>query len=243
VILISLRGVGVDPDTRGETLSVQLWSDGRRSITFRAQNVWAIADIQRDLERGHGPRNSGDFVAELADRLVGRMDDVIAHMEAETHRLGHAGAHGDTGKLVGELAQLRRRMLRLRRYLGPQRRALSVLASAKVDWLETDDRGQLRAVAEQTAEYAEGLDAALAITAITQDELLQRSSEKTERRIYTLTVLTAIFMPLGFITGLLGVNLAGIPDATDPMAFLFLCGLLVVIVLVQLLILCLKGWL
>jgi zinc transporter len=243
VILISLRGVGVDPDTRGETLSVQLWSDGRRIITFRAQNVWAIADIRRDLGRGYGPRNSGDFVAELADRLVGRMDDVIADVETETHRLGHAATRGNTGELVGELAQLRRRMLRLRRYLGPQRRALSVLASAKVDWLETDDRDQLRAVAEQRAEYSEGLDAALAITAITQDELLQRSSEKTERRIYTLTVLTVIFMPLGFITGLLGVNLAGIPDATDPMAFLFLCGLLVVIVLGQLLILRLKGWL
>jgi len=68
-------------------------------------------------------------------------------------------------------------------------------------------------------------------------------SEKTERRIYTLTVLAAIFMPLSFVTGLLGVNLAGIPEATDPLAFLALCGLLSVIVLVQLLILRLKGWL
>jgi zinc transporter len=241
--LLSLRGVSVDPDARAETLSIQLWSDGRRIITCRDHHSAAIAEIRRELERGRGPRNSGDFVAELADLLVERMDDVIGDIEAQTHRLGHAGGQADTGELVGELAQLRRRMMRLRRYLGPQRRALAILAAANVEWLESDDRDRLRAVAEQTAEYAEGLDAALAITAVTQDELLQRSSERTEKRIYTLTVLTAIFMPLSFLTGLLGVNLAGIPRADNPEAFLTLCAILLVVILVQLLILRLKGWL
>lgn len=190
--LISLRGIGVDPDVQGATLSLQLWTDGRRIISCRDHHVWVVADIRRDLERGRGPRNSGDFVAELADLLVGRMDDVISDVEAQTHRLGHRGEHVDTEQSVGELAQLRRRMLRLRRHLSPQRRALVVLAAAPVAWLEGEDRDRLRVVAEQTAEYAETLDTALAITAITQDELLQRSSEKIEYRIYTLTVLNRV---------------------------------------------------
>jgi zinc transporter len=173
--LISLRGMGVDPDAQGAALSVQLWTDGQRIISCRDHQVWAVADIRRALERGRGPRNSGDFVAELADLLVGRMDDIIGEVEAQTHRLGHAGGHLDTELSVGALAQLRRRMLRLRRYLTPQRRALAVLAAAPVGWLEGEDRDRLRAVAEQTAEYTEALDTALAITAITaitQDELL-----------------------------------------------------------------------
>lgn len=241
--LISLRGISVDPEAPGTTLSVQLWSDGRRIVTCRDHHFWAIADIRRDLEHGQGPRNSGELVATLSDRLVDRMDEVIGDAEAQTYRLGHAGAQSDTGQLVGELAELRRRMMRLRRYLGPQRRALAVLASAPVDWLRAEDRDRLRAVAEQTAEYAEGLDSALAITAVTQDELLQRSSEKTAKRMYALTLLTGIFMPLTFVTGLLGVNLAGIPGAESPMAFLVLMALLLVVVLLQLLVLRWKRWL
>jgi zinc transporter len=50
-------------------------------------------------------------------------------------------------------------------------------------------------------------------------------------------------MPLSFVTGLLGVNLAGIPHASDPLAFLALCGLLVLVVLMQILVLRWKGWL
>lgn len=248
--LISLRGVGgsaagirSDPAAVGTTLSVQLWSDGQRLITCRDQQVSGIADLRRDLEHGRGPRSCGDFVAELADRLVDHMDQVIGDAEAETHRLGHAGARSDTGQLVGELAELRRRMMRLRRYLGPQRRALAVLAAAPIAWLEADDRARLRAVAEQTAEYAEGLDASLAITAVTQDELLQRSSERMERRIYALTLLTAFFMPLTFVTGLLGVNLAGIPSAESPTAFVVLCALLVLLIFLEVLILRWKRWL
>jgi hypothetical protein len=100
----------------------------------------AIAEIRRQLERGHGPRNSGDFVAELADLLVDRMDDVTADVEAETHRVGHAGERGDTGELVGELARLRRRMMRLKCYLGPQRRGLSAPRSYLADAKGTKSR-------------------------------------------------------------------------------------------------------
>jgi zinc transporter len=214
-----------------------------RVITCRDRHLSAIADIRRDLEHGQGPRSGGELIVTLSDRLVDRMDDVIGDAEAQTHRLGHAGAQSDTGQLVGELAELRRRMMRLRRYLGPQRRALAVLAAAPVDWLDAEDRDRLRAVAEQTAEYAEGLDSALAITAVTQDELLQRSSEKTAKRMYALTLLTGIFMPLTFVTGLLGVNLAGIPGAESSMAFLVLMALLFIVVLFQLLILRWKRWL
>lgn len=88
-----------------------------------------------------------------------------------------------------------------------------------------------------------GLEAAQQISAITQEEILQRSTEKTERRLFSLTVLTAIFLPLTFITGLLGVNLAGIPDANDPWSFLLLCLLLGILVAAQLWYLRRKGWL
>jgi len=63
---------------------------------------------------------------------------------------------------------------------------------------------------------------------VMQDEPTNRLSEQMNRNMYLLTIVASIFLPLGFITGLLGVNVGGIPGTEDPQGFLMLCGLLLV---------------
>jgi zinc transporter len=225
-----------------DMLSVVAWTNGARIITCRDQPAQAIADLRRDIEHGRGPMDTGEFLSQLAERLVSAMDDLIADAEADTERLGYASSRRDTGALVEELAGIRRRMIRLGRYLGPQRRALTHLAVAPLTWLNHDDRALLHATAEQTAEFEDSLRSALEVAEITQDELLQRSSEKTEQRVYVLTLISAVFMPLSFVTGLFGVNLAGIPAAEHPLAFATLSASLLGLVAVELLIFKRKGW-
>ena len=38
-----------------------------------------------------------------------------------------------------------------------------------------------------------------------------------------LSLVATIFLPLSFITGLLGINVSGIPEANNPHAFLLVC--------------------
>ena len=45
----------------------------------------------------------------------------------------------------------------------------------------------------------------------------------------TLTVVAAIFLPLGFVTGLLGINVGGIPLAESKAGFWAVCGGLLVL--------------
>ncbi len=242
-VLLSLRGLSMEPSApEDDMLSVQVWTNGARIITCRDRPAQAISDLRRDLDHGQGPADTGEFLSVLAERLVSAMDDLIAEAEADTDRLGQTGARSNTAALVEELAGIRRRMIRLGRYLGPQRRALTHLAAAPLAWLNQEDRALLHATAEQTAEFEDSLRSALEVAEITQDELLQRSSEKTEQRVYVLTLISAVFMPLSFVTGLFGVNLAGIPAAENPLSFAALVGSLVALVGVQLLIFKAKGW-
>ena len=44
-----------------------------------------------------------------------------------------------------------------------------------------------------------------------------------------LSVVAAIFLPLGLLTGLLGMNVAGMPGTGSPAAFWIVCGLLLAI--------------
>ena len=44
-----------------------------------------------------------------------------------------------------------------------------------------------------------------------QDEIAARSASRTNRQLYVLSILTALFMPATFITGLFGINVKGLP--------------------------------
>ncbi|WP_038365524.1 CorA family divalent cation transporter [Bosea sp. UNC402CLCol] len=44
-----------------------------------------------------------------------------------------------------------------------------------------------------------------------QDEIAARSANRTNRQLYVLSILTALFLPATFITGLFGINVKGLP--------------------------------
>jgi zinc transporter len=52
-------------------------------------------------------------------------------------------------------------------------------------------------------------------------------SEESNSRMYVLSIVSAIFLPLGFATGLLGINVGGIPGAENHYAFAIFIGILV----------------
>jgi zinc transporter len=94
----------------------------------------------------------------------------------------------------------------------------------------------LRETAERTARYVEDIDAARERALISQEELNNRLAERMNRAMYTLSIVAAIFLPLGLLTGLLGINVGGIPGTENPKAFLIVTVFLVVLAIV------LVGW-
>jgi zinc transporter len=78
------------------------------------------------------------------------------------------------------------------------------------------------------------LDAARDRAAVTQEELGSRVAEAANQRLYILSIITAFFLPLGFVCSLLGVNVGGVPLQKDDWAFWALCGLFALYVAAQL---------
>jgi len=102
---------------------------------------------------------------------------------------------------------------------------------------------KLREVSDRLVRHIENIDAVRERAAITQEELINRVSEQLNKRMYVLSVVAAIFLPLGFFTGLLGVNVGGIPGGDNPKAFLVFILLLIVVVIFQVLLFRWKKWL
>jgi zinc transporter len=64
---------------------------------------------------------------------------------------------------------------------------------------------------------------------VTQEELAARLSEQMNRNTYMLSVVAGVFLPLGLLTGLLGINVGGIPGTENPNAFVIVCVTMVVL--------------
>jgi zinc transporter len=76
---------------------------------------------------------------------------------------------------------------------------------------------------------AEELEAVRERSALIHEQLTDLRSEQIENRALLLSIVALIFLPLTFLTGLLGMNVDGIPAAHQPWAFWGVVGFCVVI--------------
>ena len=113
----------------------------------------------------------------------------------------------------------------------------------RIAWLDEKGRIGLREDYDKLARYIEDLDEARDRAAVTQEELVNRLSEQLNNKMYILSVVAAIFLPLGFLTGLMGINVGGIPGAESKMGFTLFVILLAIVVVFQILYFKKKKWL
>lgn len=223
-LLLTLRGVNLNPGAEPEDMvSIRLWIEAGRIVSTRKRQLKSIKEIQADLSQGTGPRSCGEFLVMLLARMTGNIGEVIADLEDQMAEVEEQllEQQGDTARQ--DLAGLRRQAIALRRYLAPQREALSRLATEGVPWMTNADHFRVRETADELIRHIEDLDAVRERAALAHEEMVNSISEQLNQRMFLLSVVTVIFLPLGFLTGLFGVNVGGIPGADSPRGFALFC--------------------
>jgi len=242
-LLLTLRGVNLHPQSNPEDMvAIRLWIEKNRIISTRKRRLLSEDDLRSALEKGHGPKTPGEFLVYLTERLVERMSDVIDQINDDVDNLQDQVLTMESHQLRPIIAGYRRQTIGLRRYLGPQREALSKLYNERVQWLEDIDRMHLRETSDRMMRYIEDLDSSRERASVTQEELMSRLSENMEKRMYVLSIVSTVFLPLSFFTGLLGINVGGIPGAENKTAFLIVCLILSGFAAIQFLIFKIKKW-
>lgn len=228
--LLNLRGVNLNPGADPEDMiSVRLWIEPHRVISVWLRPLKAVRDLSDALDQGRAPSSPIGLVTQLAFRLtdriepvVGAMEDRIDDFEDDAHLL--ANAEGD-----GSLTRLRRRAIILRRYMLPQRDALATLEQEGLGWITAREHTRLREAADRVTRLCEELDSLRERAQVLQDSVNHRRSDAMNRQMLVLSVVAAVFLPLGLLTGLLGINVGGIPLADDPAGFWIVTGLIVAV--------------
>lgn len=236
-LLVNLRGVNLNPGANPEDMvSIRFWIEPTRIITVRHRPLMAVRDIVERLEQRSGPKNPGEFLCMVSDQLIARMGPVINELEEAADHLEDQMIEQARSGLRGNLGALRREAIALRRYIAPQREVMSRLQQEPLSWLNQGHKLRLRETTDHLLRYLEDLDSARERIAVMQEELTNRLAEQLNRTMYIIALVTVIFLPLSLLTGLLGINVAGIPGAENHWAFVAVCSVLVILAILQMVI-------
>lgn len=225
-LLLTVRGVNLNPDSDPEDMvSARIWTDGHRLVSTQTRRLRSTDDVVSSLQGGIGPVSLPELLLRWLDRIVERMTSPLAQLEEAVLDLEDAALAGEQRVLGAEYAALRRRCIVLRRYLAPQREALTRLASEPLPWLLDADRLRVRDIADRQIRHIETIEEIRERCALAYEEVQSRLSEQMNKRMYVLSLAAALFLPLGFFTGLMGINVGGMPGVDSTLGFWVVAGL------------------
>jgi len=235
--LIMLRGLNHNPGPEPEDLvSIRLWTTARRIITVSRRRARAISDLDDRIRSLRGPRNAGEFLAMLCGCLNDGIEPALQNLEDSLDDLEEAAHTAPDTRLRNDLGGIRKQATLFRRHIGPLRDVVGRLQQTESLKLSKTDRWHMHDSLDRLTRFVEELDAARERCQILQDGIDSALSARLNRNLYILSVITVIFMPLTFLSGLLGMNVEGIPGAGHPSAFLVVCGIALALVIAQVLI-------
>ena len=159
-ILLILRGVNLTPGAEPEDMvSIRLWLEGQRIIGIWVRPLHAVGDLLDAIGRGQAPVSPGEFVSKLVLRVTDRAEPAVSTLNEEIDELEEDILDPGTEESRFVLSDIRRRAILLRRYMIPQRDALTTLEIEDLPWLHERDRTRLREAAERVTQLGEELDA------------------------------------------------------------------------------------
>lgn len=199
------------PDRTGglvtEQLSILLGRDF--VLTFQERPGDCFDPVRERLRRPGGAlRERGvDYLAyALIDALVDSYFPILESYGELIEALEEQVIAQPEPARVARIQRLRRELLEIRRALWPQREVLSALLREDTPCIAPGTRVFLRDCADHAAQLLDMVEIHREVASGLLDLHLSSLSTRMNEIMKVLTIIATIFMPLGFIAGLYGMN-------------------------------------
>ncbi len=233
--LINLRGVNHNPGADPEDMvSIRIWATAERVITTRRFKLMAIQDLRAATAAGKGPATPSEMIGRIAYLLSRRIEPVIAELNERVDDCEVDVFETQAEIEERDLTEIRFEAVQLRRYISPQREALRGLSENTLSWFADDDRRTVDEAEEAAARVMEELDSIRDRAGVLHDMVESAQTRCMNRHTMVLSIIAGIFLPLGLVAGMFGMNVGGIPLAENPNGFWILSGYLALIGVLEL---------
>jgi len=215
-------------------------------LTFQQDNDDVFKTVRHRLEAGKGRIRGGksDYLAyALVDYIVDSYYSVMDTIEEEIEELEEFVSKNADQMDKSKIYTLKKQMLKIRRSIAPLREAINLFSRSDSELIDQGTITYIRDVYDHTIQIIDGVDAQRDVLSGLQDLYISEISLKMNRIMQFLTIITAVFVPLSFLTGLYGMNFDYIPELKYRNGYFVLWGGMIVLVVGMLFYFKRKRWL
>ncbi len=221
-VLVCLRGINFNTSAQPEDMiSIRMWLGPDVVITSSNQGSQSISNIKKALEQSIGPKTAEGLLLTLIDQLAHLTDEFVDQMDAKLDQLEDGIDGTSLLEFNPQMNQLRRQIANIRRYLMPQKEAIDKLYRFKSPRFGEAFYDQMFIHMDKFIQLIENLDLMRERALMLQEHFMANISHQQNSRLYLLAIVSVIFLPLTFVSGLFGMNVGGLPGTEDPVAFTY----------------------
>lgn len=202
---------GDDPngdEEEGRPLELHIFVGANYLVTVHEQPIERLEFVwKRIAADGDLLRRGADFACYLlVDAIVDGYFPVLDQLAARADELEDRVLDEHQQVDLAEIFGFKRLLVRLRKILSPQRDVLALLAKRGEGWIGDHTALYFRDVYDHVLRITESVEATRDLVGNALDAYLWSASQRTNEIMKRLTLLSAIFLPLTFITGFFGQN-------------------------------------
>ena len=201
---------------------IHAFLSGRTLITVHSEPCAEFSRVIERLERDstiYG-RGVGFIYYLIADMIASANDDVLSNLADSIEDLENELFESDKAPAPPRLFQLKRALGIARRFLSPQRDLFATLTKIRHDAIDERTALYFRDVYDKIVRASESIEASRDLASNVLDAHYSQMSQRTNDVMRRLTALSAVFLPLTFITGFFGQNFEMLPFASHHLMWL-----------------------
>lgn len=235
-LLIILRGINLNKNSEPEDMvSIRLWIDDKRIITIQRRDMKSLFDLRDQVEQGKLIKNSGEFLYSLIYQTLFVISPFLYALGERVDDLEEKIMSTRNVAFREEVLQIRTSLTTFKRYLGPQREAIAKLRICDQEWINDWAKRHFQENLDQVTMMIEEVDETRDRAHILHDEIFHGLSEKLNKSMYVLSLVSSIFIPLTFFTSIFSVNIGGLPGLDNDSAFWLMIIAMVLMAALQIL--------
>jgi magnesium transporter len=221
-IFVVTHGFELQSDTVSQPRSLELHTFLSKDylVTVHDQPLAPLNAVWNRLKMDGAVAQRGvDFIRYLiADAMVDALFSVVDRLTSEIEEIEDSllsrAPHPNT---LHDILRIKRLLVSLRRLLPAQRDVLAQLTKREEGYITEKSVPYYRDVYDHLLRVNESVEANRELLGNALDAHQWTISQRTNEIVKRLTIVSAVFLPLTFITGFFGQNFEGLPFSSNAM--------------------------
>ncbi len=210
-----------------EADEVDLFVSNRYIVTFHKQSVYGIRNLWDLVKKESNLQSSPmQILYQIMDKIVDEYFPPVYKLEDHINKVEDNTSNQTISELMEQVFDIRSELNRLRRTIVPMRDLLyRIISSSRLNALK-EKHIYFQDIYDHLLKLVEMIDANRELSSDIRDSYLSINSDRMNRVMMTLTVMSSIFLPLTFIAGVYGMNFQHMPELTGRYSYFIVLGLM-----------------